>query len=309
MSVADLESILADYTPQGYTFIGILNQVQSRFYNSGCYKDMAMKIAFANGTTTGLVSLPRRCLSLMGISTERGAPLPIYGQFHQWAELSIGYVSPNEYTDVGVMDAGDGYPITVDIATEGTLRWTISNVADAAKSIRIFGTSAGAVVFNSTGEEGITLTTASPTADTTQTFDNVTGIQIPDTMVGRSTLSVVNGATVTLLGTYEPGETRPSYRRYKTGVVDANIIAFCQLRFIPYRDTTDFVVPCNVGAIKAGMLALQKEDALNLDEAAKMWGYAIRLLNLELKAFRGAAKPSMPAFSRPELMSGPRWTY
>jgi hypothetical protein len=309
MTVADLSEILADYVPPSFTFLQALNQVQGRFYDAGYYKDMTAKVVFDNGTSTGIISLPRRYGSLLGVSTERGAPLPIYGQYNQWKELSVGYYHPNEYTDAGVTDMGDGYPITTDITTEGVLRWTIASAGDATKSIRLFGTSGGNVIFNSSGEEGITLNTANPTADTTQTFDNVTGVQIPDTMVGRSTLSVVNGGVATTLATYEPGETRPSYRRYKTGVIETDIIGYCSLRFIPYRDDTDWVVPANVGAIKTGFQALVKEDAMNYDEAAKLWGYAIRLLNLQLKAFRGAAKPSLPSIGRPELMSSPRSVY
>lgn len=315
MTVADLQTILADYVPAGYTFLQALNQVNARYHQAGCYKNMAARVVFANGTETGLITLPRRYLSLLGIQAEHGAPLPTYGEFHEWKELSIGYVAPNEYSNIGIIDQGDGYCTTSDITTEGVLRWTISNVADVGKSIRLMGQGtvnsvADSVIFNSLGEEGITLTTANPTADTTQTFSSLAppfgGVQIPDTMVGRSTLSVVVNGSATTLATYEPGETRPSYRRYKTGVADETILAFCKLRFLPYRDDTDWVTPCNVGAIKAGFLALHKEDSMNMVEASQMWAYGIRLLNLELKADRGAAKPAMPLFSRPELGSGPR---
>lgn len=313
MTVSDVSSALLRFASSPAYFKAELSQVMDRYYREGLFKDLVAKVVIPEGTTTGFITLKPEYESLEGIACEHGAPLPIYGQFREWKEMSIGYVAPNEMTQVGVIDMGDGYVTTADIATEGTLRFQILNASDAGKTVRINGR--GTVngtddvrVYDSTGLLGINLTTVSPTADTTQTFSEVTDIQLPENMLGRSRLYVVNSGTATLLAEYEPGETRPCYRRYKIGVVeDQNIMAFCKLRFLPYRANTDWVRPANLGAIKAGFQALTRENAqqYNGDQGASaMWAYGIRLMNQQLKSFRGGAKPRVN-FTGKELLSGP----
>lgn len=219
---------------------------------------------------------------------------------------------------VGCIDMGDGWCVQNDIATEGTLRFKILNAADTGKTIRIQGLgtvngTANRVIYNAAGELGITATTANPTVDFSQTFSDLSppygSIQIPDTMLGYSQLYVVNSGVETLLATFEPGETRPCYRRYKTGIIDnTDILTFCKMRFVPYRDDTDVVIPANVGALKFGLLALQKENALDIDSAEKMWAKSTQLLNRQLKAFRGSAKPAFPILG-PEMNTSPRFTF
>lgn len=299
LTVSDMSTQLSGFTPGGYSFLQALNQVHERFFLMGLFKGMVAKVVFANGTSTGIITLPRRYESLMGIALENSYPVPVYGAFHEWKELSFGYIEPNQMTMSGVIDMQDGYPTTVDIVTEGVLRVTILDAGDAGETIRLFGTGtvnsvAGSVIFDSSGNEGINLTTVNPTADTTQTFASVTGVQIPSTVTGRVRLSVVNSGTPTQLAEYEPGETRPAYRRYKTGVIDTNIIGFCKLRFVPYVANTDFVLVPNLGATKCGLQALQKEDALAIGEANKFWAQAQVLLQQQLKSFRGSAKPNSP---------------
>lgn len=313
MTVADVQEQVGNLQPNVLSFRQALNQVMSRYYDMGVFKGMARKVVFANGSSTGVITLGHRWQSLLGISMENGRPLPVYGQFHEWMELGNGYIEPDELTMVGVIDMGDGWVTSVDIATEGTLRWKIYSSDDAGKKIRLFGL--GTV----DGEEdqevyedgalGLEITTAYPTVDTTQTFSDLGppygGVQIPANMVGTSELYVVNSGTATLLARYEAGETRPSYRRYKTGVVDDTpILCFCKARFNPYRNDTDFVEPCCIGAIVAGMQGLQKERAMEFDEASKLWTYGQRLWNVQLRQFMGSAKPRFPILGR-ELMTGP----
>ncbi len=319
MIIDDLAGILGGYTPAGLTFMDATSQVVSRWYDEGCYKDLAAKVVFTNGTSTGIINLPRRYEALLGIACENSFPLPVYGQFREWQEMSLGWIEPSDMNVAGVIDMGDGWPTTTDIATEGTLRFKIYNTADVGKTIRIQGLGTvnsipNCVIYNSSGELGVTAVTANSTVDFSQTFSSLAppygSIQIPSTMVGYSQLYVVNSGVATLLATFEPGETRPSYRRYKTGIVDnTDIITFCKLRFLPYRDETDTVLPSSVGALKFGLLALQKEDSLNIDEAEKMWNKSTQLLNRQLKGFRGSQKPAFNVIGSQNMMMSPRSAY
>lgn len=307
LSVADIRIVLEDFASSPENFISDLNKVVARYYDEGVFKSLARKIVYDNGTSTGIINLPRRCEALLGISCENGNPLPVYGQFHEWKELSIGYVEPDEMSMVGVIDMGPGFPTTVDIATEGTIRIQILSSSDANKKVRLFGTgivngTAKSRVFDSSGNDGLLLTTANPTADTTQTFDTLTDVQLPSNMVGRMRIYVVNSGTATLLSEYEPGEIRPSYRRYKTGVTQNDaIIAFCKLKFVPYRSDNDMVDLAHLGALQYGFQALTKEIASDFEEAATIWALGVQLLQKQLKSFRGAAKPRFPFLGKENL--------
>jgi hypothetical protein len=103
------------------------------------------------------------------------------------------------------------------------------------------------------------------------------------------TLSVVNGSTVTQIGTYYPGETRPTYHRYQTGVTSDPIQTLCYRRFIPLVAETDWVVPGNLSALRYGLKALAFERAGQLDLASAAFTTALAFLNQEAKASRGGA--------------------
>lgn len=299
LTVDDVKAVLGRYARSDSDFMTNLSEVMARFYDSGAFKDMVATVSLTGGTDTGFITLKRRYLSLLGIAIT-GTPVSVNGLGGQFSETGAGFYDPDDYTMNGVMDMGDGFCTQEDIVTEGTLRLVISDSDDAGKTVRIFGTSAGKTVFDSEGVEGVNLTTVNTTANTTQTFDKITDIQM-DPMVGRSILYVVVSGTPTQLAEFEPGETRPSYRRYKVGVTTQAMTLYCRLRFMPYRDWTDWVVPANIGAIKAGFQALVKEDAMDYVGAEEIWQKAKQLLNEQLKAFRGSARPRvqfMPVTSR-----------
>lgn len=307
LTAADVYASLSSFVPGGMTFLEALTQVQSRYYDSGIWKDLVAKVVISGGNTSGFVTLDRRYLAFLGVACENGSPLPVYGQHHEWQELGLGFIEPDEMSIDGIIDMGDGFPTTADIATEGTLTIKIYNSSDAGKRIRIHGygtvnSVTGQRVFDSNGVDGIELTMVDPTAATTQTFSKVVDLQLPSNMLGVCEL--YRGST--LLGRYEPGETRPCYRRYKLGTIESteDVIGICKLRFTPFRNNTDFVVPACIGAIKAGFQALVKEDAMQYGQANEIWAFGERLLSNQLKSFKGSAKPSF-GWQGKALMSGP----
>jgi len=60
---------------------------------------------------------------------------------------------------------------------------------------------------------------------------------------------------------------------------------------MPVAQETDWVIPGNLGALKFAMKAIQAEAASN--DAAPMWAACYGILNEELHATRGSAKPEM----------------
>jgi hypothetical protein len=109
---------------------------------------------------------------------------------------------------------------------------------------------------------------------------------------------VAPDTTVTQLGLYLPIETSPSYRRYRIGVTDSTntlfpnaVTVLCRRRFIPVANETDFVIPGNLGGLKFAMQAIETEETKNPSQA--LWDMCDAILNQELHAARGSARPEM----------------
>jgi len=292
-TVADLRTAL--YTEVDATdinsalFLPALNEVVEFFTYNGAWKGNTPKVTIP--ASDGFFTLPRWYQSVLVLRYQK-VPRPIFTQFYQFSESGPGELVDTDAFYGVLEDMGDGFCTQSDITTAGTLRVTVGGAGDAAKVIRLFGTDAsGNVIYDSSGNQGITLTTANPSADTTQVFATVTGIQAPANMTLPWTLSVVNSGTPTQIGSYYPGETRPSYKRYSVGTTDEAIYTICRRRFIPLVAETDWVIPGNLRALRYGLKGLAFEKAGQIAEADACFTRALGFLNDEAKASRGGARP------------------
>jgi hypothetical protein len=298
LTLADVKAIVGRYCSSTANQTADINQVMSRYWDKGIFKDMLFRYVFQTGAgDTGMIALPRQCLSLVGIDFN-GYPAPVYNQTHQYQELGFGYMDPQQYSMRGVVDLGDSHPTYRSIAsistTAGKLRFTIDSAADAGKTVRLFGTSdtAGTRIYDSSGVLGEQLTTVSPFNDTVRSYCDVTDIQIASGFVGYSHLSYIAAdGTVTEIADFEPGDVRPSFRWYATGVSDTAIQVLTRERFIPYANETDWVKPPNIGAIKLGLQALTQEDAMQKEKSMALWAEGEQLFNDQLEAMRGNIQP------------------
>jgi hypothetical protein len=310
LTVADCRTAL--YTEVDATdinsalFLPALNEVVERYTNSGKWKGATPRVTLpVDGRN--YISLPRWYQSVLVMRYQR-VPRPIFTQFYEFSESGPGEI-PDADNWTGVMvDLGDGFPTQVDIADAGHLRITITSASDAGKTIRLFGEDAdGNDIYSSDGSLGINVTTANPTVTTSQTFSKVTGVQAASTIVAQWTLSVINDGTPVLLSTYWPGETRPHYRRYQTGVLNEAIQLICHRRFVPLRNETDWVIPGNQTALRYGLKALAYEKAGQIDMAQAAFTTGLNYLNQEAKAARGGARISLNII--PLGLMGDKGTY
>lgn len=299
LTVADCRNAL--YTEVDATdinsslFLPALNEVVERFTNSGNWKGSTPKVTIP--ATDGYFTLPRWYQSVLSMRYKR-VPRPIFTQFYEFSESGPGELRDTEQFYGVMMDLGDGFVTQSDITTAGTLRVTVGGAADASKTIRLYGEDAsGNVIYDSSGNQGINITTVNPSADTTQVFSTVTGIQAASTMTLPWTLSVVNSGTPTQIGAYYPGETRPIYKRYKVGQTDEAIHTICRRRFIQLVAETDWVIPGNLSALRYGLKMLAFEKAGQIAEADACFNRAMGFLNDEAKASRGGGKPSINIMS------------
>ncbi len=301
LTVSDVRRFLGNlFSPDDV--VPYLNQYLERSINSGLWKGAISYAAFP--TVTNYFTLPYQFLSVIGAQWFR-CPVPVFGQFHDFVIGGPGQPIAG-FPPCGIVrDLGDGYPTQVDIPTDAsTLRITIDNALDAGKVFRLFGDDANdKQIFDSHGM-GINLTTSNPTANTSQTFNAITNIQPPVNadgscaMIGGWTLYSVNGTTVTQLSYYYPNEARPSYRRYEFGVTTSTntqvpnaVTVLVRKRFLPVYKETDPVPISNLGAAKFGMQAIDSEASKN--PAQPLWDQCFAILNQELHATRGAARPEV----------------
>lgn len=276
--------------PNNPTFLLRLNEARERLFYSGKWKGLYTRASYP--TPNGYLSLAYQHAGLLSFRYRR-CPRPIFTQFYPFVESGPGEIDNNDYFPGTLFDLGDGFVTHTDISTAGALRVAITDANDAAKSIRLFGKDEnGNTIYDTSGVEGITITTANPTADTTVQFSEVTGIQAP-VMEGYWTLSVVNGSDVTSLSTYTPGERVPRYRRYRTGQLEEAVQVMVSLRCIPVVAETDWVLPGNMSALRCALQALQFEAGGEYDRADASIARAVNYLNQEARIERAGAIPTI----------------
>lgn len=304
LTVSSIRAFYEYLAAKPTTFIRQLNEVTNRLMNhEALWAGCSDEVLFATSTRNYIV-LPRQFVAILGVD-RCCAALPVFSQFHQYIEMGLGWVNPAEMTMAGLID--DAFTCT-QIETSGTftLRIKLSTNSDAGKLIRFFGEDENSLPIYTSGSgfDGINYTTVFPLGNTTQQFTKLTGIQAPPNMVGRWTLWQVVSGTEVQVGTYEPGETNPMYRKYKVGVRhDPDVIrCYCSRQWIPAMTETDFVYPGCLSAIKMGFKALQLEDANKKDGpegADAQWERAYTCLDDDLARTRGYQLPSL------RLISGP----
>lgn len=299
LSVAQVRALYESLASSSAAFINELNEVLERLMTDEMWEGLTEEVLFPLSDDNYLV-LPRQFVAVLGY-TLNNVPRPIFGTFHQYIELGMGWRDPDTMPTMGLIDAGR-VVAQEEISGTATLRVKPTLAVDAGKVIRFFGLDQNSqpIYTQPTGVDGITLTTAVPFSDTTQQFTALTGIQCLTDMVGRWTLWQVVAGQETQIGTYEPGESYPNYRRYKIGTRtdEAVVRCYCRRQFVKVAAETDWVYPGNLAAIKLGLKALQLEDANKIasdstPNADNMWERAYSELDKELAVFRGGALPSI----------------
>jgi hypothetical protein len=104
-------------------------------------------------------------------------------------------------------------------------------------------------------------------------------------------------AVATLIGSYAPGETLPTYRQYNVAGITSStsdppvVSAICKLGFVAAVSANDIIVPGMIGALKLGLMAIQYEDKTDPANAKIYMGNAIALLDAELEELQSAEQP------------------
>lgn len=200
----------------------------------------------------------------------------------------------------GLQDAGDGFTCFRDITEDSYLR-VKTEVAETALAEMLFRgldedkepiyTGAGAASY-----EGVKLVIgAALTTTTTQKFSSIPILIRKPITYGPVRLYAVSVATATetLIGMFDPGDTAPSFRRYRiSGKSDSTTVhAMCKRRHVSVVADADEIIPGNINALELGLQGRRYDLANDPETAARYWGEAFALLNAELGESHGGATP------------------
>jgi hypothetical protein len=302
LTLAQVRAILSPMInpddPNDPLVLSMINEVSERYIYSGKWKGSVITLRIAS--STGVITLPFNYAAVLAMTYNK-CPFPVFTEFHQYVEEGPGKVDEALNWPGILLDLGDGFCTQTDPAAASLIR-VYSSAADNADVVRIYGKLNGAIVYDASGNEGEAVTLAAPFVTTTNQFDEITGFTKPLTSA-RVYLKGWDGATETLLATYQPNETVPVYRRYQTGVCEQEIRIICQRRFIPVVAETDFVIPGNISALRAGIQARLFEDATDPDAADASFTRGLNFLNDEAKASRGGGRATLNLNPAPWAMS------
>jgi len=292
LTLADVRPILAPMINPSNTsdplFLPMLNEVCERIINNGKWKGSVVMMTF--DSSTGFITLPYDFAAVLAL-TYNGVPSPVFTQFHRFVEGGPGEVSDTQNWPGILIDLGDGFATQTDPPAAGVVR-VYSSGTDDGKVIRLYGELNGDVVFDSSGNEGENVILSAPFVATTNQFTSITGAAKPLT-AARVRLKSWDGTTETQVAEYQPNEKRPMYHRYQTGVASQAIHVICHRRFIPIVAETDWVIPGNLSALRAGIQSYLFEGASDNDAADVSMSRAYAFLNDEAKTYRAGGRATL----------------
>lgn len=283
MTVGDFQTAIARWNYSTSELYRKLNAVCKHLMNSDVYTDLFSILEI--NTATGFFTMPRAYGRAYGIIQDC-LPQPILSQWQPFINLGLARFDPNIMGN-GMRDLGNAFCTQSDVYANGaqqagTLRVTISNVADAGKVIHFDGTSDGITRIFTAGSAGVPLTTTNPTQDTAVVFQSLDGIQAAANFLYPWTVSKVISGTPTVIGSYEPGETRPQYTRYNVSPGTVRVIT--RRKHVDLIALTDWIYPSNQGALEMGFQALSYRDRGDFAKEDEAWEVAKKFLKEEYAA-------------------------
>ncbi len=263
-------------------FLSVCNDAVSRIYDAGKWEGLVGIVEFEN-PIAGFITLPRRYSAILGVQLA-GHPRSTFTRYFEFSQSGPGDVN----IELGLKFVVDQGPTPTYEVFTGPSPLTIVAPSDPTiglrSEMRIFGLDEnGKEIYDTSGAPGVRMSHNIPSV---ASFSEITAVIKPPT-IGYVTLK----AGSTTLSVYEPGETNPSYRRYKVGTENDRVFrCLCKRRFVPIAHDSDLIHPGNLGALKMALLAASAENASLTAKAQEYWALCYSLLDLEKGAARGNAE-------------------
>ena len=290
LTVAQLQPILGSYTEPAADFSAALAQVLPRLYALGMWRDLVYQVSMRS--ENGIVNLPEGSESIISCTID-DKPQPVRSLWH---DIRIVGRQAETSAYFGMVDDGlhPTFRLLPDDLTELFVVPSTENVIGdafdpasgesitirASDGIQMYQVTAAASSPHFTFPESITF------------IESITYNGLIEKFDIRSEAATVN----TTLATVGKGSGTTRYRRFRVGdpaqpAVTAHMLV---KRSCPTILTDDTIIHLgNINALKHGLLGRIAEDGADIERANYHWQICTQLLDSELDAFRGAAKPML----------------
>jgi hypothetical protein len=305
LTVKAVTKALSDYVRPDEDIVAKLNMVMPRLYAMGMWRDLLYDWSIE--TTNKYFTLPEHADSLLGVMLQ-DSPVEAQSQWHDY-RIS-GYASDGPTPIFGVVDDGfheakedlvykaatDVYRIMVDgVAPNYTL-------PPSGSITVVYGRQSGSE-FGEDNVKSYTInlaaTSSSGPASVNPDAVSIKSISFADVpeevrVYAIHQNSTPAGAVTTLAVVKGDGVVR--YRRFRfenTNAAIKNVKLLLKRAWQPVQTQDDILYLGNLNAIKHGLLGMLAEDNADLERAQYHWNISRQLLEEELDATRGSAKPKL----------------
>ena len=325
LTLSAINESLNDFVRPDFSFLTSLNMVLPRIYNMGYWRDLVYEDTIV--TDHEYFSLPDDAESLMAANIDDGTT-SIRSLWHDYRLTGSSSTSAQAGPDplYGVVD--DGYaPSVVDLNRSLEYKFYArplkegATLPDCGRVIITYLDANGELgeeIFQL--DESVAMVGANTDAAriTSIVFEGVPFemkiVAVADGDIGTINFAVDSEDWESLILTVARGEGNEvaRYRRFRLSNPQGNtknVRLLMKRKFSPLQSPQDIVHLGNLNAIKHGLLGLIAEDNADTERASYHWGTCRGLLEEEMDAHRGAAKPTMKinfggagSYSVPNLM-------
>ena len=298
LTVKAVTKALGDYVRPDEDIVAKLNMVMPRIYAMGMWRDLLYDWSIE--TTNDYFALPEHAESLLG-AVLQNSPVDAQAQWHDY-RIS-GYATDGPSPIYGVIDDGF-HPAREDIVHEesGDLYRIIAypvapntTLPTEGSITVVYGRSTdGEVGEDTIGEYTFDLNGGSTVTTSDADIMDIKSISFSDVPEEVELKYGGSGMPTPITVAVVKGDGVARYRRfrfYNSGAETKNVKLLLKRAWQPVLTQTDIIYLGNLNAIKHGLLGMLAEDNADLERAQYHWTICRQLLDEELDAARGAAKP------------------
>lgn len=293
-TVNQLVPMLSSYIEPDGEFKNSLNQVLSRIYNMGTYRDLT--IQYSLPVVDNCITLPDEADAVLHTIVDN-QPVPVRSLWHDFKSVGMG-VGASDLT-WGLVDAGF-HPLKRLIQTATNTLHIVPS--DQSPTRTNFNLADGELVaITATDGDKIYASTTDSVSDNdvpltfTANIDSVISIQF-DGLTDWYDIRTTAADPDTTIATVGPDSGVTRYRRFRlnrstNGLTTVHVL--CKRAFQPIRTDNDIVYVSNIGALKHGLLGRLMEDNADIERSEYHWNKCMQLMEEEAATSRGAALPRL----------------
>lgn len=269
-----------------------VNEAQERLLNKGLYAGTYARYSVC--VYGGCITLPREFESILGYNFG-GKPCQVYNQWYEFMDNGPGIAPAGDWKHL--IDRGYA-PTFRSLPSQKYIKVYTDLTEDATATILFRGSD----TYNSRIQtlegdsyiDGERLTLSTTPLTTSKAFRDVDAINKTVTK-GWVRVYAVDPDTnsESCIAILAPDETLPHYRRYAIPGYEnedgSTVTVLAKRKFIPITSDDDDLIVTNLGALKMMMIAIEKEENNNIQEAVVYEAKAVELLREELREVQGSA--------------------